>query len=291
MRKAHVVEKKSSSEKIYDSDTPFSHLKTNNFHDVYFIVRDESFPAHRVLCSWHSPYWTREFAAMGPNPRIYNIAVDQDPAAFEKMLEYFYTGNLFFSREFPVEQVTKIHRLSILYEASSLQKKCLEVMEASINNESCLAYYFHMQYFKHSPKVAKLAATHLFSNFLAVSQTTRFLALTSDNLCDILEDDLLVESEDVVLHVVVRWLKHHESRRIYAADVLWHVRFPSVSVSSLLDLCNDTTLNLMADDEVKESILEALHFFLKIYEETNAAQSKQHLHTYSGESKQSSPFV
>ena len=232
----------------------------DRFCDVTFVIGERTFPAHRAVLAMHAGLWSMIFGSEDEKrAREAQVPVSHDPEAFEKLLDYCYTGRL----DLSLEVLLKVHVLAHQYEMDTLQRLCETHMAGNVTDASCVEYFCHAGRYS-LPGLSELgqaAHAHLTAQFATVSQTPRFKrSLSVEQLCTLLEDAKVAATEDQLLQAAVGWLAHEEERKPLSSRVLWHVRRALLQPQTLLDLPTicARVVDVLADGRLAAAYNEAL---------------------------------
>lgn len=200
--------------------------------DVVLVIGEERVPAHRVILASLSAYFYAMFTGEMAESKKREIVINGiEPSALKSLVDYAYTACI---------QLTEGNVQSLLVAACALQFD--EVKEAGsqfllrqLDAGNCLGIKrfaeVHGCHRLHS--VAKVYSTHHFAD---VHQREEFLALSLDELQDLLSSDgLNITTEYEVFEAAFMWLSHSEGERMqHLCEVMSHVRFPLISEEQLL---------------------------------------------------------
>lgn len=136
---------------------------------------------------------------------------------------------------------------------------CEEFLKSAMSVETCLnigqmASAFNLSSLKES------VDTFTFRHFLQIAEEEDFLHLPMERLVFFLKSNKLKGCGEIDLfQAAIRWLRHDESRRSAANEVLRHVRFPLMRSSELVDRVQ--TVDIMVEDVLcRQYLLEAFNY-------------------------------
>jgi len=177
-------------------------------------------------------------------------------AVMEEVLEYLYTGHV---------DINENNANFDLIEAAdyfvipSLKALCGKGILKTLALYNCVSiYYFALKY--RCEELLKGSKDFILANFVAVAETEDFLNLSSKQVEEwISSDEIIVEGEEEVFEVVVKWIKRNESQKQNFYELFRHIRciyLPRVYLSNvaLHDplVKNDTDCSNCAQDAMKE---------------------------------------
>ena len=107
---------------------------------------------------------------------------------------------------------------------SSLKALCGTIISKTLVLCNCVSiYYFALKY--RCEELQKGAKDFILVNFVAVSETEDFLSLSSKQVEEwISSDEIIVEGEEEVFEVVVRWMKRNECQKHNFYVLFRHIR-------------------------------------------------------------------
>ena len=183
--------------------------------------------AHRNILSAASPFF---YKALNSNMKEEIEGVirleETSKAIMEGVLDYIYTGYVSVSEENVYELFAKADYFDLPALKSFLSNFILENLSLS---NCVVAYYFASKY--RWEQLMKGTRSYIQSNFLSVAETEGFLDLSCEEVKDwISSDEIIVDAEENVFEVVLRWSERGESRkRDNFRDLFRHIRFVHLS--------------------------------------------------------------
>ena len=183
--------------------------------------------AHRNILSAASPFF---YKALNSNMKEEIEGVirleETSKAIMEGVLDYIYTGYVSVSEENVYELFAKADYFDLPALKSFLSNFILENLSLS---NCVVAYYFASKY--RWEQLMKGTRSYIQSNFLSVAETEGFLDLSCEQVKDwISSDEIIVDAEENVFEVVLRWSERVEGRkRDNFRDLFRHIRFIHMS--------------------------------------------------------------
>ncbi|XP_078687106.1 uncharacterized protein LOC144919516 [Branchiostoma floridae x Branchiostoma belcheri] len=211
-----------------------SQRQTGEFVDMVLMVQNMRFRCHRAILS-STPYFKAILSKRHTEGITSNVVELQniDPLCFSKILDYVYTGQITISQDDVKDILQAAHELKL----KKMKKYCLEFMQNTLSRSNCLLFMQLANLYGFSDlksEAKKKAITH----FSKAKENDGFLTLSSDELVDLLRNDLLkVTSEDEVTTSVIQWLDHDpDSRKLALPTILQEIHLSCVRVSVLREL-------------------------------------------------------
>ena len=232
------------------------------FIDVRLKVREDIFPAHRIVLAANSDYFHAMFTAgmKESNQEVIELKEESiSPDALEIVMDSIYTGDLEVNEENVFEVLAAADHLQI----TSVVKLCCDFLLIQ-----CIQLRFDVDAYcrvwtitdRHGLKDLKEAAEHeMASKFKDVCESEEFLNhIDTDQLFSLLSrDDLTALSETFVFRSVMQWIKHKkEERMAVAAKVIGAVRLGLVDIKVVFEELN--TEEMQRDAEIAKQLHEGL---------------------------------
>ena len=183
--------------------------------------------AHRNILSAASPFF---YKALNSNMREKIEGVirleETSKAIMEGVLDYIYTGYVSVSEENVFELFAKADYFDLPALKSFLSNFILENLSLS----NCVVAYFCASKYQ-CEQLIRGTRAYIQSNFLSVAETEGFLALSCEQVKEwISSDEIIVDAEENVFEVVLRWSERVEGRkRDNFRDLFRHIRFIHMS--------------------------------------------------------------
>ena len=249
--------------------------------------------AHRNILSAASPFF---YKALNSNMKEKIEGVirlkETSKAIMEGVLDYIYTGYVSVSEENVYELFAKADYFDLPALKSFLSNFILENLSLS---NCVVAYYFASKY--QWEQLMTGTRAYILSNFLSVAETDDFLDLSCEQVKEwISSDEIIVDAEENVFEVVLRWSERSESRkRENFRDLFRHIRFLHMSRDYLFQVilshplvrdnieCSSVVLNAMksAFDGTEDSLFsQSPRKCLKTHEDVIVACGERQVFCY-----------
>ncbi len=186
-----------------------------SFCDIVLSVDGDDYPCHKiVLCSF-SPYFKAMFSGELAESKQNKVSINGvESAMIKALVDYAYTSEVTINKD----NVQNLLSAANLLEVLPVRDACCQFMERHMDESNCLGVHCFAE--AHACKdlqaKSKEFALHYFPD---VCQEEEFVTLTESKLVEFLSDDeLCVESEEVVFNAVMRWLDHSRENRSKVCD-------------------------------------------------------------------------
>ena len=186
-----------------------------------------------MLCA-RSPFFYNAFNSDMKEKKEGVIRLEEtSKAAMEEVLEYLYIGHV----DINEGNVFDLLAVADYFLISSLKTLCVNVLLRALSLSSCIAaYYTGMKY--RCEELQKGAKDFILANFVAVADTADFLNLSSKQVGEwISSDEIIVEGEEEVFEVVMRWMERNECQKHNFYELFRHIRciyLPRVYLSNVV---------------------------------------------------------
>ncbi|XP_065837937.1 kelch-like protein 20 [Oscarella lobularis] len=218
-----------------------SFRKSDSLCDVVIVSKDgqQRFPAHRIILANAGQFFRVMFEGKFKERVQADVALGNVDGATTKMLiEYAYTGRT----ECPasVENVLSLYEAARYVQFDGLFQLCSDWLKRHVDKSTCVSMGIIADQYDDSD-LLRVADRFAAVNISALAKSEDFLFLSAEHLGRIIShDELGVKSEDEVLTILQKWMKHDEkSRRAQVEALSKFVRF------SLLDL--EESSNALSD--------------------------------------------
>ena len=211
--------------------------RNDHFCDVILEVGsgDEQarLKAHKIVLCAASPFFYNALNSDMKEKKEGVIRLEEmSKAVMEELLEYLYTGHV------DINEDNVFHLLAVAdyFLISSLKTLCVDVLLRALSLSSCIAaYYTAMKY--RCEELQKGAKDFILANFVAVAETEDFLNLSSKQVEEwISSDEIIVQGEEDVFEVVVRWMERNGLQKHNFYELFRHIRcvyLPRVYLSNV----------------------------------------------------------
>ena len=251
------------------------------FIDVRLKVREDIFPAHRIVLAANSDYFHAMFTdgMKESNQEVIELKDKSiSPEALKIVMDSIYTGDLGVNEENVFEVLAAADHLQV----TTVVQQCCDFLEREFI-QLRLDLHNYCLLFKvadrHGLKDLQEAADHkMASMYVDVCESEEFLSNVGANqLFSLLgRDDLNAPSETFVFKSVMQWIKHKkEERMAVAAKVIGAVRLGLVDIKVVIEELN--TEELQQVSEIHLHLHEALLYYCMSSRGSNFAEGKAKL--------------
>ena len=214
--------------------------------DVTLVVKDgKQFQAHRNVLSQASPFFEKLLSSdmKESNEGVIRLhAISESQMA--DILQFIYNGSVQITSQENAEKLIETADFLLLSNLKTIAGKCLE---QHITTETCISMNYLAQQYSCEELVTS-ARKFINSNFTTVAASKEFLNLPSYEVEKwISSDDMVIDGEESVFEIILRWIDHDKSERNGKFSELFsHVRLTCVSRDYLLS-------HVVTNDLVKEN--------------------------------------
>ena len=227
--------------------------------DVTLVVKDgKEFQAHRSVLSQASDFFEK---LLNSDMKEHNEGVIRlemvSESQMEDILEFIYTGSVQITTDENAENLFELADYLLLSNLKALAEKYLEEHITALN---CLSIYYLAEKYFCQDLIAS-GRKFIRSNFSSVAESDDFLNLSSQEVEKwISSDEIVIDAEEYVFELVLRWIGHDKSqRRVTSRDLFRHMRLTCISRDLIAS--NVVTSDLVRDDdECLESVFLALQW-------------------------------
>ncbi|XP_066273209.1 kelch repeat and BTB domain-containing protein 8-like isoform X3 [Branchiostoma lanceolatum] len=179
--------------------------------DVVLEVEGRSFPCHRTVLASCSPYFCGMFTSGYVEAKQERISIqDVSGVAMATILDYAYTGCL----QTEPDQVQAVMSAARLLQVEFVCCKAAEYLKDHLDVSNC-AYVLMYADMLGDLGLQETSVKFLSSRFNQVALQPSFLQLSLPLLQSLLNrDDLMVDSEDVVVQAALRWIEFNQEKRL-----------------------------------------------------------------------------
>jgi len=232
------------------------------FIDVRLKVREDIFPAHRIVLAASSDYFHAMFTDGMKESNQEDIKLKDEsisPDALKIVMDSIYTGDLRVNAENVFEVLAAADHLqvtSVVEQCCDFLKREFIQLRLDLHNYCLLSAVAD----RHGLRdLQEAAEKKMASMYVAVCESEEFLSNVSANqLFSLLSrDDLNAPSETFVFKSVMQWIKHKKEERIaVAAKVIGAVRLGLVEIKDVIQELNSE--EMQQDPEVRMLLQESL---------------------------------
>ena len=220
-----------------------SYRQSEYLCDVVIISEDgRRFPAHRVILAAASQFFSRMFGGSFLESNKTDVAIQNvDGAVLNMLIDFAYKGEAMCPAN--VENVLFLYEAAHYTQFDELFQMCSDWLMGHVDTSNCLSMAIVADRYDDS-NLRREADCISAVNILDLSESEEFLCLSVEHLSRIIaQDDLGVKSEDNVLILVRKWVKHDEaSRRDDVQTLSKYIRFPLLHFEETSDVLSDLDL-------------------------------------------------
>ncbi|XP_069495497.1 kelch-like protein 1 [Ambystoma mexicanum] len=235
-----------------------SYLKQQQLCDVILIAGNRKIPAHRLVLSAVSDYFSAMFTSDVCEAKQEEIKMEGiDPSALWDLVQFAYTGCL----ELKEDNIENLLSAACLLQLPQVVEVSCHFLMKLLHPSNCLG----IRAFADAQgciELMKVAHNYTMENIMEVIQNQEFLLLPAEELHSLLaSDDVNVPDEETIFHALMIWVKYDLQRRCGDLSLLLaYIRLPLLPPQILADLENHS---LFKDDlECQKLILEAMKYHL-----------------------------
>ena len=214
------------------------------FIDARLKVREDIFPAHRIVLAANSDYFHAMFTdgMKESNQELIELKDESiSPDALKIIMDSIYSGDLRVNEENVFEVLAVADHLqvtSVVQQCCDFLKREFIQLRLDLHNYCVLSTVAD----RHGLRDLQEAAEHkMASMYVDVCESEEFLSnVGADQLFSLLSrDDLSAPSETFVFKSVMQWIKHKkEERMAVAAKVIGAVRLGLVDITVVIEELN-----------------------------------------------------
>jgi len=232
------------------------------FIDVRLKVREDIFPAHRIVLAANSDYLYAMFTdgMKESNQEFIELKGETiSPDAFKIVVGSMYTGDLRVNEENVFEVLTAANHLqvtTVVQQCCDFLKREFIQLRLDLHNYCLLSTVAD----RHGLRdLQEAAEKKMASMYVDVCESEEFLSnVGGDQLFSLLSrDDLSAPSETFVFKSVMQWIKHNkEERMVVAAKVIGAVRLGLVDIRVVIEELD--TEEMQGVPEIHKLVYKAL---------------------------------
>ncbi|KAM5146858.1 kelch-like protein 4 [Mantella aurantiaca] len=235
-----------------------SYLQQKQLCDVLLIAGDYKIPAHRLVLSAVSDYFSAMFTNDVREAKEEEVRMEGvDPDALKSLVHYAYTGIL----ELKEDTIESLLAAACLLQLSPVIEVCCNFLMKQLHPSNCLG----IRSFGDAQgclELLRVAHCYTMENFIEVIRNQEFLLLPADEIAKLLSsDDINVPDEETIFQALMQWVKYDvESRQKDLGKLLSYIRLPLLPPQLLADLENSP---MFANDlECQKFLMEAMKYHL-----------------------------
>ena len=190
--------------------------------------------AHKVVLCAASPFFYNALTSDMKEKKEGVIRLEEtSKAVMEEVLKYLYTGYVDINEN---NANFDLIAAADYFVIPSLKALCGKGILTTLALCNCVSiYYFALKY--QCEELLKGAKDFILANFVAVAETEDFLNLSSKQVEEwISSDEIIVEGEEEVFEVVVKWMEKNERQKQNFYELFRHIRciyLPRVYLSNV----------------------------------------------------------
>ena len=224
--------------------------QSDKYTDVTLQSSNVDIRCHRNVLAAASDYLNAMFQCDVKDP----VQMDMKPEILTAIVYYIYTGEV----QLTVVNVESLLKACDVLQLDTLKTACESFMLKQVKPANCVGFYqFAASY--HLDELQQKARRMMRSEFKTVASTDDCKTLSCNELIEFIKDDEVnVESEDVVFDAVLGWIRHDPGNRKSSMEkILETVRLP---------FCTSDRLQHMTDaydlftEKCYKYLLEAMAF-------------------------------
>ena len=200
--------------------------QSDKYTDVTLQSSNVDIRCHRNVLAAASDSLNAMFQCDDKDP----VQMDMKPEILTAIVDYIYTGVV----ELKVDNVESLLKACDVLQLDTLKTACESFMLKQLEPANCVGFYQFAASF-HLDELKQKARRIMLSEFKIVASTDDFNRLSCTELIEFIKDDEVnVESEDVVFDGVLGWIRHdHANRNSSMEKILETVRLPFCSSDRL----------------------------------------------------------
>ncbi|XP_046669511.1 kelch-like protein 5 [Homalodisca vitripennis] len=236
-----------------------SYLLKNQLTDVTLIAGNRQIPAHRLVLSAGSEYFSAMFTSnLRESCQSEIVLQDVDGDALWDLVHYCYTGRI----ELREETVETLLGTACLLQLSEVVEACCAFLKKQLHPSNCIGICLFADT-QGCFSLKSAAHNYTTEHFMEVIRNQEFLLLPADEVAKLLSsDDLNVPSEEMIFHALMSWIGHDvTTRKKGISKLLSLVKLPLLSPSFIADHI-ETEVLFREDRGCQELIMEAMKYHL-----------------------------
>ena len=199
--------------------------------DVTLVVEEHEFPAHRVVLSASSPYFSAMFTnnhKESTQSRV--ILKDIDAFSLESILNFIYTANL----DITESNVQNLLGVASLLQITSVVEASCEFLRVRLEPENCLGIRQFAD-LHGCLELSEFSWRFALEHFQEIVQSEEFLQTPPSMLLSLIQSkDIAVQSEVDILDAVLLWYGHNSSKRQSdLPGLLQYIKIPLIPTKTL----------------------------------------------------------
>ncbi|MEE6467543.1 hypothetical protein FKM82_007301 [Ascaphus truei] len=201
--------------------------------DVTLKVGEHKFSAHRIVLAASIPYFHAMFTNDMMECKQDEIVMQgMDPSALEALINFAYNGHLAIDQQ----NVQSLLMGASFLQLQNIKDSCCSFLKERLHPKNCLG----VRQFAETMMCTVLydaANRFIHEHFVEVSMSEEFLALTFDEVLELVSRDVLnVKAEEQVFEAALAWVRYdREQREAFLPELLAMIRLPLCRPQFLTD--------------------------------------------------------
>lgn len=226
-------------------------LENDKLVDCKLKIKDKEFPCHRlVLCACSSYFRAIFLSDLDESKKKEIVLEDVEPGVMGLILKYLYTSKINVTEQ----NVQDIFAVANMYQIPSIFTVCVSFLQKRLTLSNCLAV-FRLGLMLDCPRLAVSARNYACERFQLISRDEEFFQLLPSEIAAILaNDNLNVDTEEVVFDALMNWVsRDQENREKELPGLIDCVRLRLVTEDFLKEKV-DTHKLIISNPEMKQKI-------------------------------------
>ncbi|KAK3918193.1 Kelch-like protein 5 [Frankliniella fusca] len=236
-----------------------SYLQKGQLTDVVLIAGSKRIPAHRLILSAGSEYFSAMFTNGLRETNLSEIELqDVDGSALNALVQYCYTGRV----ELREDTVETLLATACLLQLPAVVTACCNFLKRQLHPSNCIGICLFADHHG-CADLQQAAHAYTTEHFMEVVRNQEFLQLSPEEVSKLLaSDDLNVPNEEAVFLALMGWLRHDPTnRKNDLGHLLAYVKLPLLPPSFIAD--NIETIPIFKEIRAcQDLIMEALKYHL-----------------------------
>ena len=198
--------------------------------DVTLQTGDVKITCHRAILAMATEYFDTMFTCGFEESTSPVVQLTMEPDTLSSIVEYVYTGVI----QLTDDNVESLVKACDHLHLDSLKAACDKFMLKHVEPTNCVGFYQFAKMYR-IDELKQKAIQVMCGQFKSVARSEEFKHLSCDELIHLIkQNDVDVDSEDIVCESVLGWVRHDlENRRSALDTIIQYVRLPYCSSSYL----------------------------------------------------------
>ncbi|XP_019730709.1 kelch-like protein 26 [Hippocampus comes] len=224
--------------------------------DVVLAINEERFQVHKAVLAACSDYFRAMFTCGMKESNQNTIELEGLSArGLKHIIDFAYSSEV----TLDLDCIQDVLGAAAFLQMVPVVEFCEEFLHSAMSVKTCL----HIDQMATTFSLSSLKASvdaFTFCHFLQIAAEEDFLHIPVERLVFLLQSNKLKNCREIDLfHAAIRWLRHDESRRTQASNVLCHVRFPLMRSSELVDSVQRVDI-MVEDVQCRQYLMEAFNY-------------------------------